>query len=149
MNEPGLLGELADASIAGNLRLDRDFLQAMNDGDVEGVMACFLDNPDVVVVLDDNVLHGPEELRRSLAALFDAVRTAHLDIIEISRWSIGETVFALGIATCQLEALNGTKRRLKTCWTDARRQVAGRWVYVLGHARKVSERRRPPKTDSG
>ena len=148
MNDPGLLAEIADGSIAGNLRLDEGFLHAMNGRNIEGVMACFLNTLDLVVVLDGSVLQGPEALRRCLAELFAEVRTLHLDIIEISRWSIGETVFAVGIAKCQLEALDGSKRRLKVCWTDARRQVAGRWVYVLDHATNISGRRPPTTNES-
>jgi hypothetical protein len=66
------------------------------------------------------------------------MRTVHLEINEISRWCIGETVFAFGAATCRLVALDGTNCMLTKCWTDARRNVAGRWVYILQHASEIA-----------
>lgn len=138
MTEPGLVAELAEAPIAGNLRLDEHFLHAVNDKNVEGVMACFLGHPDLVTVLDGNVLCGPEALRRWLEAVFAKMRAVHLEINDISRWCIGETVFAFGTATCHLDAPDGTQCKRTKCWTDARREVAGRWVYIFHHASEIT-----------
>jgi hypothetical protein len=65
------------------------------------------------------------------------MRTVHLEINEVTHWSFGETVFAVGTATYEFEALDGARSTLKECWTDARRKVTGRWVYVLDHATQI------------
>jgi ketosteroid isomerase-like protein len=138
MGELGLLAQqLSDAAIAGNARLDARFCAAMSNMDVESVMECFLDSSDLVVVLYGKVLRGPEAVRRFLIELFEKSRTAHLQINEVTHWNVGETVFAVGSATYQFEALDGTKSTLKECWTDARQKVAGRWVYILNHATQM------------
>jgi ketosteroid isomerase-like protein len=133
-----LAQELSDAIMAANARLDRRFCEAMSNKDVEGVMGCLLDSPGLVVVLYGKVLRGPAAVRQSLTQLFSGVRTVHLEIDDVKHWNMGETVFAAGTATYDTEARDGTRSKLKECWTDARRKVGGRWVYVLDHATQIA-----------
>ena len=138
MSDLGLLAQdLNDAVMSANARLDSRFVQAMSNKDVEGAMACLLDSPDLVLVLFGKVLRGPAAVRRFLTELFASMRTVHLEINEVTHWSLGETVFAVGTATYEFEALDGARSTLKECWTDARQKVAGRWVYVLDHATQI------------
>ena len=138
MSDLGLLAnELNDSVMAANARLDNRFCEAMSSKDVEGAMACFIDSPDLVVALWGKVLRGPAAMRQFLTELFSSMRTVHGEINEVTHWSLGDTVFAVGTASYQLEALNGAKSTLKECWTDARQKVAGRWVYVLDHATQL------------
>ncbi len=138
MSEIELLAqELSDAVMAGNARLDSRFCEAMSNKDVEGAMGCFLDSPDLVVVLYGKVLRGPAAVRQFLLDLFSSVRTIHLEINDVTHWGLGETVFAIGTATYKLEALNGRESTLRECWTDARQKAGGRWVYVLDHATEI------------
>jgi len=69
--------------------------------------------------------------------LFSGMKTVHLEINEVTHWGLGETVFSVGTATYEFEALDGGKSTLKECWTDARQKVSGRWVYVLNHATRI------------
>lgn len=139
MGELGLLAqELSDAIAVANGRLDSRFVEAMSNKDVESAMACFLDSPDLVVVLYGNVLRGPGALRQFLTEMFSRMRTVHLEINEVTHWSLGATTFAAGTATYEFEALDGAKSTLKECWTDARQKVGGRWVYVLDHATQIA-----------
>ena len=123
--------------MAANARLDSRFVQAISSKDVEGAMACFVNSPDLVVVLYGNALRGPAAVRQFLSDLFSRMQAIRLEINEVSHWSLGDTVFAVGTATYEMEALDGTKSKLKECWTDARQKVAGRWVYVLDHATQI------------
>ncbi len=135
MIELGLLAQqLNDAAMSANTRLDRRFVEAMNDQDVEGAMACFIDTPDLVVVFCDKVLQDPTALRQFLTQLFASMRAVHGEINDIRHRILGETVFASGTATYEFEAVDGSRSTLKERWTDARQKVAGKWVYVLRHA---------------
>ena len=129
--------DLSDPVMAANLELDSRFVQAMCNKDVEGAMACLLDSPDLVVVLWGTVLRGREAVRQATTDLFAKMRSVHLEMNEVKHWSLGEMVFAVGIATYEFETLDGTKSTVKECWTDARQKVAGRWVYVLDHATQI------------
>ena len=126
-----LAQELKDAEMSANVRLDARFFDAMNNKDVEGALACFIDTPDLVVVIHGKALYGPSAVRQFLTELFSGMRAIHGEITEIKHWSLGETVFAVGTATCEFESIDGTRSTLKECWTDARQKVAGRWAYVL------------------
>jgi ketosteroid isomerase-like protein len=135
MSELGLFAqELSEAMTAANARLDSRFCEAMSNKDIEGAMRCFLDSPDLVVVLYGKVLRGPAAVRQFLTELFFYMKTVHLQINEITHWSLGDTVFAVGTATYDMETPDGTRSKVQECWTDARQRVAGRWVYVLDHA---------------
>ena len=139
MGELGLLAqELIDATGAANWRLDNRFRDAVNNKDVESAMSCFLDSPDLAVVLYGRALSGPAAVRQFLTDLFSRVKAIHLEINHVSHWSLGGTVFAVGTATYEMEAPDGTTSILKECWTDARQKVAGKWVYVLSHATQVA-----------
>lgn len=139
MSDLGMLAqELSEAMMAGNARLDSRFCEAMSNKDVEGAMSCFLDSPDLVIVLYGEVLRGPSALRHFLTELFSRMKTVRLQIHEVSHWSLGETVFAVGTATYEMEGPSGTRSKLQECWTDARQKVAGRWVYVLDHATQIA-----------
>ncbi len=139
MGDLGLLAqELKDAVIAANRRLDSQFVRAMCSKDVEGAMACFIDSPDLVVMLYGRLLRGPAAVRQFLTEMFSNTRRVQGEINEVTHWSLGETVFAVGTATYEFEALDGTKSTLKECWTDARQKVAGKWVYVLDHATEIA-----------
>ncbi len=139
MGELGLLAqELSNTVMAANARLDGRFCEAMSSKDIDGAMRCFLDSPDLVVVLYGRVLRGPAVVRQFLTELFSSMRTVRLRINEVTYWSLGEIVFAAGIATYELEALDGARSTLKACWTDARQKVGGRWVYVLDHATQIA-----------
>ena len=138
MSDLGLLAQdINDAVMSANARLDSRFVQAMSNKDVEGAMACLLDSPDLVLVLFGKVLRGPAAARQFLTEMFASMRTVHLEINEVTHWSFGETVFAVGTATYEFEALDGARSTLKECWTDARQKVAGRWVYILDHATQI------------
>jgi hypothetical protein len=138
MSELGLLAqEVSEAMAAANARLGSRFCDAMSNHDVEGAMKCFLDSPDLTIVSYGKVLRGPAGVRQLLTALLRRVRASHLQINEVTRWSLGETVFAVGTATYEFETPDGVKSELRECWTDARQKVAGRWVYVLRHATQV------------
>lgn len=138
MDESGLLAQqLNDAARYANARLDSRLVDAINNLDVDGAMACFIDTPELVVVFCDKVLQNPTALRQFLTNMFSNLRTVHGEINEVERWVLGETVFASGTATYDFEAVDGSRSTLRERWTDARQKVAGRWVYVLCHATRL------------
>jgi len=129
--------ELSDAVRTANVELDSRFVQAMSNKDVEGAMGCLLDSPELVVVLWGTVLRGPQAIRQSITDLFAQMRSVHLEINEVTHWRLGDAVFAVGTATYEFEAPDGTKSTVKERWTDVRQNVAGKWVYVLDHAAQI------------
>lgn len=122
---------------AGNADLDRRFLAAMSNKDLEAAMACFADGPDLVAVIWGNELRGPEQLREAMAALFRSYDEIRLVIDRVREFRSGDAVIAVGQATYEFKA-RAVPTRLTEIWTDVRRKVNGRWVYVLDHAEVLS-----------
>ena len=130
---------LAAEVIGANLALDKAFCAAMSNKDLEGVMACLLNSPDLVVVLYGKVLRGPEQVRAEVAAMFETMRALALDINNVQYVSSGDGVIAVGTATYQFIPRLGAPSTLVERWTDLRRCINGRWVYVLDHAEAVTK----------
>ncbi len=138
MSELGLLTqERAEAIRAANQQLERRLTRAVEGMDVASAMACFLDSPDLIVVIDGAVLRGFAGLRQFLTQTWSGIKTLRLNIQPVARHQVGETVFALENATYECERSDGGKSVWEERWIDARQNVAGRWVYVLFQASKT------------
>ncbi len=122
-----------DDWVTANEELDRRFLAAMANKDVQGAMSCFLDGPDLVAVLWGKEFRGPEELRQAIVGLFNEYDEIALAIDRVREFPSGDTVLAVGQATYTFKK-GPQVTKLTEIWTDVRRQVNGRWVYVLDHA---------------
>ena len=116
-----------------NYNLDRRFLAAIQRKDVDGAMSCFLDSSDLVVVLGGTEMRGPAQLRAAITKLFDDYEEIGLSIERVTEMPSGDAVIAVGQATCTVTK-SGQTARIAEVWTDVRRKVNGRWVYVLDHA---------------
>ena len=116
-----------------NYALDRSFLAAMSSKDVDRALSCFLDSSDLVVVLWGKKMRGPEQFRGAITKLFDSYDEIRLDIDRVTQLPSGDAVIAVGQATYSLKKA-GKTTKVTEVWTDVRRKVNGRWVYVLDHA---------------
>ena len=115
--------------------LDQRFTDGMSRMDIEQVMSCFWNSPDVILVIHDGtVFRGFDSVRRAVEQTFAECRTLSLVIDEVSHISQGESVFAVGTATYEMKTTEGISKKITERWTDVRRKVDGRWVYVMDHA---------------
>jgi ketosteroid isomerase-like protein len=129
---------LSQQDLQAQRELDQAFCSAMSRKDLEGVMRCLWENPNLVVVLwDATVYRGWENIRAAVQQLFDTFPGVRLGIDEVSHVPVGDGVVAVGTATYDLEAKDGSAVRIVERWTDLRRQINGRWVYVLDHAHEL------------
>jgi len=115
--------------------LDQRFTGGMSRMDIEQVMSCFWNSPDLIlVVYDGTVFHGFDNVRKAVEQMFAQCETLSLAIDEVSHVRQGESVFAVGTATYEMKTTEGTSQKITERWTDVRRKVDGRWVYVMDHA---------------
>ena len=115
--------------------LDHRFCQAMSGKDLDGVMSCLWNDSNLIVVLfDGTVYRGWDNVREAVGHLFGGFPSVRLDIDEVSHIPLGDGAAAVGTATYQLQGADGSTQRIVERWTDVRRKVDGRWVYVLDHA---------------
>jgi ketosteroid isomerase-like protein len=114
--------------------LDREYLEAFRQMDVDRIMACYWDSPDFIFVsFDGTVYRGTESVRNEIEKMLAGMESVRLEINEIDRVPSGDCILAVGTATFHLQPKDGPPQQSMERWTDVRRQVGGRWVYVLNH----------------
>lgn len=126
--------EIPASIIAENMALDARFGQAMDNKDVDGVMACFAHTPDVQAVLFGTVLRGPDALRAYFTAFFSAPGALSGKITSIRYTRVGDLVLAVGTAEVTTTLPDGTQFTITEVWSDVRQKIAGKWVYLIDHA---------------
>ncbi len=128
---------LSPADLAAVKDLDQKFCDAMSSRNLEAAMACFWDSPDLVVVVFGNVARGTQAVRGGISQMLQQNASVKLVINEASYVPSGPDVLTVGTATYDLTAADGSSQQIVERWTDLKRKIAGRWVYVLDHATMV------------
>ena len=130
---------LTDAELLANQELDQRFIESMSQMDVEKLMSCFWDSPDLIFVdFDGNVNRGSDNIRKVFEQFFTQFESLSLVCDEISHIRAGNSVFAVGTATYSMQMKDGTSQSVTQRWSDVRGKVEGRWVYVLDHVHFLS-----------
>ncbi len=125
---------LSGADLLANQELDRRFAEGMSQKNVEQVMSCVWNSPSLIFVdFEGNLFRGPDDFRKVIEQMFAQCESLSLVIDEISHIRAGESVFAVGTATYEMQAKDGTKQQFKELWTDVRAKIEGRWVMALDH----------------
>jgi len=125
---------LTKTDLAEAKDLDRRLTEAIGRKDLDATMACFWNDPDLAVVLGGNVYRGSDAVRDAMRELFDRNESITLEVNEITYHSSGDGVIGVGTATYDLKPSGGPRRLVVERWSDLRRKIDGRWVYVLDHA---------------
>ena len=130
---------LTDAELLGNQELDQRFIESMDQMDIEKLMSCFWNSPDLIFVdFDGNVNRGSDNIRKVFEQFFTQFESLSLVCDEISHIRAGNSVFAVGTATYSMQMKDGTSQQVTQRWSDVRGKVEGRWVYVLDHVHFLS-----------
>ncbi len=139
MSEKKLSTNLTDAELEEAKELDQRFVDAMNRKDLEAAMDCFLDSPDLTLVLKGKEYRGTEQAREAIQELFDQSESINLTVEEISHITSGDGVIGVGKAVYRIKPVNGEPTLMVERWSDLRRKVDGRWVYIIDHATEITE----------
>ena len=119
--------------------LDRQLAEAVSRKDLDAAMDCFWNDPALVVVLGGHVQRGPDAVRAALKEMFDQNESIRLKVDEVTHLPSGDGVIGVGTATYDLKPANGPRQLMVERWSDLRRKIDGRWVYVLDHTTVVPE----------
>ena len=69
--------------------------------------------------------------------MFKQNESVKLTVNEASYVQVGDAVMTVGTATYDLLPKNGPSTQIVEVWTDLKRKIGGRWVYVLDQATMV------------
>ena len=130
---------LTEADLAEAKDLDRQLTQAMGRKDLDAVMACFWNDPDLVLALNGDVYRGPDAVRARLKELFDQNESIRLEVNEVTHIPSGDGVIGIGTATYEFKPASGPRQLMVERWSDLRRKIDGNWVYVLDHTTVIPE----------
>jgi len=138
--DSGVLAKsLTEAELLGNQELDQRFIESMGQMDIEKLMSCFWNSPDLIFVdYEGNVHRGSDNIRMVFEQFFAQYESLSLVCDEISHIRAGDSVFAVGTATYSMQMKDGTSQQVTQRWSDVRGKVGGRWVYVLDHVHFLS-----------
>ena len=130
---------LTEADLAEAKDLDRQLTEAFARKDLDAAMACFWDDPNLVVALNGDVRRGPDAVRAAIKEMFDQHESISLEVNEVTHLPSGDGVIGVGTATYDLKPASGPRQLMVERWSDLRRKVDGRWVYVLDHTTVIPE----------
>jgi uncharacterized protein (TIGR02246 family) len=124
---------LSNADLLANQELDQRFVESMAQMDIEKLMSCFWDSPDVVFVdYDGNVFRGSDEIRKAFEQFFAQFESLSLGG-NVSHIRAGNSVFAFGTSTYTMQMKDGTSKQVTQRWSDVRGKIGGQWFFVLDH----------------
>jgi ketosteroid isomerase-like protein len=139
MAEPVHAGSLTGAELAEAKELDRRLCDAIGRKDANAFMACFWENPGLVAVIAGEVQRGPDAVRNGIQRMFQQNDSVRLEVNDVEYVRSGDGIIGVGTATFELKPPGGERRLLVERWSDFRRKVDGRMVYVLNHTTVVPE----------
>jgi len=121
-----------------NEELSERFLAAFAAKDLDGVMDCFWNSPDLVLVLENGfVVRGWDNVRFGVEMMLNSHDAVLLEVNEVSRFRLGANVYSVGTATWTRTA-NGVSTSFVETWTDVAKKVNGKWVYIMDHAHDLT-----------
>lgn len=130
---------LSSTDLAEMKDLDRRLTEALSSKDLEAAMECFWNDPDLVVMLNGTVFRGSEATRTAIKAMFDQNTAIKVEVTEITHLPSGDGVVGVGTATYAFKPVEGPRRLVVERWSDLRRKIDGKWVYVLDHTTHLPE----------
>lgn len=131
--------ELSAEELEGIQDLDRRFVDAYNRLDIDDLMDCLWNSPNLVVLLYDGTVYvGWDTVREITEATFAGLESANVKIDEITYLRSGDAIMAVGTASYELQPKDGPLKKFTGRWTDFRRIENGKWVYVSDHAQALA-----------
>lgn len=133
MGDQNLTGTLSEADLEDARKLDEKMVRAFSNRDLEAAMDCFWIDPGLVVVLNGEVHHGADEVRASIKEMFEHNESIKLELDNVTHVVTGDGMIGVGTAAFTLKPVGQPRRLMVERWSDVRKKIDGRWVYVLDH----------------
>ncbi len=127
-------GENPQQMLAEAKALDQRFVAAYNQGDVDGVMDCYWNSPDLINyspgALEER---GWQAVREGVAAFFASAPGLKAELLESNYKVAGDVVLGWGKWRMTIPT-GGEPVVLTGRYSDVKAERDGKWVYVFDHA---------------
>jgi uncharacterized protein (TIGR02246 family) len=128
-------GTSPDAMIAAAKAVDQQFTSAFNRGDIEGLMATYSREADVVLFPPAELeVRGWESIRKDMAQFLASVPGARIELIDPQYRAAGDVVIGWGTWRTITPSPDGRSMETMGRYTDVKAQRDGKWVYIVDHA---------------
>ena len=116
-------------------QLDREFMAAFNNRDVEALNNCYWNSPDTILFPPDALQHrGIESIRAYHAATLASMpEGAKLEVIESHQTPVGDAVAGAGLFRLTIPGEDGPTV-MEGRFSDVKAERDGKWVYMVDHA---------------
>lgn len=106
--------------------------------DIDLVMSCYANTPDVQFIANGEYFRGPEAVRLSTLALFGFPGTIRNECLSINYTRVGELILVVGTERNTFTPADGSAPfALEFIWSDVRKKIHGRWVMILNHVTQL------------
>lgn len=124
-----------DVMIAAARELDARFIAAFNAGDVDALMACYHDVPELTSFdMNTLVAKGHAAVREGLAHAVAGMAGGTITIRDLHYQPAGEYVVTWGIWDFTAPMPDGTSMTMTGRFTDMKTEMNGKWGYIHDHA---------------
>jgi len=117
-------------------KLDKQFVDAFNRADVDGVMKCYWKSPELIVFPPDALeAKGYDAVRDGFAGTFRAMPGAQLELLNRYYNVSDGVIFGYGTFRITMPATTPglTPPEMRGRYTEVIAKRDGQWVYVLDH----------------
>jgi len=126
-----------EEAIAANRELDARKIEAFRARDVDAIMNCWWKSADAVFYPADNIQgqRGWDAIRASVRLSVEGMeRVVSVELTEPRYVVLGDAVMGAGVLTMRIVPRGSPKEiTLVTRYTDLRKNIAGKWIYIYGH----------------
>jgi ketosteroid isomerase-like protein len=120
--------------VAAASGLDQKFHEAFNKADVDGVMALYWNNPNLVSFGPGGTgTRGWDAAKTEMAAMFKQMPGAKLDFLETHNDASGDVVLGSGQWKLTIPAPKGAAQVVEGRYSDVKAMRDGKWVLVTSH----------------
>ena len=134
-NPPAPQGPTDTELIAAADELDRQFIEAYNNGDVDAMMALYWNSPELAVYLPgEMVVTGYDQVQATFAKAFEMGADATLELNDSKNIVFGSAVLGHGLWTWTMTVPDSEPVTGQGRYTDMKVMVDGKMVYVSDHA---------------
>jgi ketosteroid isomerase-like protein len=149
-NQPAKPAHTEEEMIAAAKALDAKFFNAMNSENLDSVMSCYWNSPDLVVYPPgETEVKGWDALQKSFAGFFANMNGAKHELTETNYKVAGDVVICWGRLKMSVPGPDSTAAPMvmEGRYMDEVANKDGRWVFVVDHASVALPKPAPPAAE--
>lgn len=126
--------ENPEQMVAAAKELDQQFIAAANKGDVDAIMACYWNSPDLIVYPPDEMeVRGWQAQKAGFKHFVATMPNAKWELVEPNYKAVGDVVISWGKVKLTVPSEGGAPVEMLFRYTDVRTKRDGKWVVILDH----------------